>query len=134
MCDCSKKGFEDLEEGVFPGFIFEFRTASEIAKDMTEVILSRHDACNAFIAAAAKALENNPEDPVGLVESVNDIVILLTEGDQTLLELIDFIDETESACPDCLCCGCPYAGECGGDCYFEDEDFFKKDEEGNKEE
>lgn len=134
---------EELEDGVCPQCGADFRNVcNTIARDAVEVVLSRQEAVNVFILAAASRLEET-DDGLDLEAAVSAMTELLSEirvTDDTILELLDYIDETEGCQCDeefdycdgecdecdeeCLCNGCPYFDECDGEeCYFDDEDF-----------
>lgn len=130
MCDFCKKCSEGLEEGISLAVFMQSRPTASIAEDLAEVLMQRQEAGNVFILAAAKALENNSGDAVAIISATTDLMVELAEVDQTVFDLIEYVDEAEACCcDDCFCCGCPYANECGGDCFFEDEDFFAQKEE-----
>jgi len=112
---------------------------SETAKDALDVLLSRQEACNTILLAIASALKDHEVDVTETVSDIiaatNEFITVLADTDQTVLELLGFIEETECSecevclgCDECLCCGCPYAGKCDGYCYFEQDGFFAKKE------
>lgn len=133
MCYC--KICEDLEIlDVCPVCGSQFSTSVDLAKGMVEVLLARQEACNALIIAAAGAIDKGEKDVAGIMSEANDIMISLGEVDETLICLIEFIEEKEDFCADCLCNGCEYAEECDGtDCKLEDEQVVTKNEEEIKE-
>lgn len=115
MCDCNKDclGIVVLDECPLCGSQPSIATA--IAEEMVEVLLSRAEACNALILAAAVALERDDIDVADVLEETNGIMVSLNEVDETLLVLTEFIEESETAyCDNCLCCVCEYLDECDG--------------------
>lgn len=107
-------------------------TSVECVKNTLEVLLTRQDACNELIFAVAKAIGDGVDNTEAVLCEVNTLLANLAGVDETVNELLVYIDEEENGVYlDDLCEGCPYADECGGDCYFEDEDFFRKEEESN---
>ncbi|MDD2376701.1 MAG: hypothetical protein PHD15_04805 [Clostridia bacterium] len=123
MCDgCNKCS----ENGICPECFLQVRSSLELSKDMVNILLLRLESCNAILFAAANALENNSEYPEAIISATTELVVELAEVDQNVLDLLDYIDEEEknSYCDDCICIGCPYALDCGGVCFFDDEDFF----------
>lgn len=124
----------ELVDGVCPECGRQFRTASDLAKDVVEVLMERQEACNVFILAAAKALEAQTDDAEVIITATTEFIAELSMVDETVMDLLDYINQVEleeeySICDECFCQGCPYADECDGDCFFDDEDFFSEDDQ-----
>lgn len=122
MCDCNKDCLEIVVLDQCPECGMPYSVVADISKDMVEVILSRQEACNALILAAANALENEDVDVAGVLEQTNNILESLSVTDETVIVLTELIDEEVSRCDDCLCVGCQYAEDCDGtECKLDDE-------------
>lgn len=135
MCDCTKNYSGDLESlGECPVCGSQFSTSLDLAKGMMEVLLSRQEACNAILLAAAAALEREGVDVTGVMSEANEIMVSLCEVDESLLCLIEFIEEKEtSICENCLCNDCEDVDTCDGtNCKYDDEQVITKTEETEK--
>jgi len=126
MCDF-------CENGTCLECLIQSRSAVELSKDFVDALLSRIEVCNTFVLAAAKALENNPEDPAGIICETTGLLVELSFVDRTISEMLEYIDVVEGCCGiSDFCRGCPYSEDCNGiDCFFDDPDFFapKSEEE-----
>jgi len=120
MCDF-------CENGTCLECLIQSRSAIEMSKDFVDALLSRIEVCNTFVLAAAKALENNSEDPAGIICETTGLLVELSFVDQTISQLLEYIDAVEGCCgTDDFCRGCPYAEDCNttDECFFDDPDFF----------
>ena len=126
MCNFGRNGLENPKNGMCPKCFAQSRSAVELSKDVVLALITRIDACSEFVLAAAKALETNPDNPADIIATTADLMTELAVVDQTVWDLLEYIDEVEGCCGKASYCdGCPYTEDCDGvDCFFEDPDFF----------
>ncbi len=141
---------KELKKGFCKECGADFDISFVTPDDVLDAMLLRKDCVSEFIVSIGKAVMESPENAMEIMAAADSFISGLEPEDEVIYSLLEAVcncyeDEDEEyyeeieydydeeddrvKLEDCICPGCPYINECGGDCFFEDEDFLNNEKE-----